>query len=103
MIDLLLPEFAVVCVSTCKNRLPSEPPKEFCMLSLCIKLFNASTKNCVAATTVEGVAWLVAAAFNIAVSNIKDADSNCPRPEMSTMSKLLVSVVADVLNTGATG
>ena len=47
----------VVCVfSICVNRLPSDPPSELCKLSLCRKPLNASTNNCVAATTVEKLA-----------------------------------------------
>ena len=104
MTDLLLPELAVVCASNIFiNRLPSGPPDEFCTLSLCIKLLNASTKSCVAATTVGKLAWLASAAFNIPVSNIRDAESSCPRAEISTISILLVSIVADVLNKVALG
>ena len=101
MIDFPLSELAVVCeFSICVNRLLSDPPSELCKLSLCKKLLNASTKNCVAATTVEKLAWLVAAAFNIPVSNIDDAESNCPRPEIST---LLTAVVADGVYKKVTG
>jgi len=104
MIDFPSSEPAVVCVfSICMNRLPIDPPDELCRLSLCRKLLNASTKNCVAATTVAKLAWLVAAASDMPLSNINDAESNCPRPEISTISILLAVVVADGLNKKVTG
>ena len=89
----------VVCVfSICVNRLPNDPPSELCKLSLCRKPLNASTNNCVAVTSVEKLASPAAAAFNIPVSNIEDAESSCPNPEILTISVLLALVVAEGSN-----
>lgn len=103
MIDCPSTEFAPARVfNNCINRLPIDPPDGLCKLSLCRKLLNAST-NCVTAAIVEKLSWLAAASLKMSLSNNNDAESNCPRPEISTMSTLLVAIVAGGLNKKETG
>ena len=66
----------------CVNRLLSEPTVGLCRLSLCRKLFRASTKYCVATAT-------VAKSFVVAASNRVEAESSLHAAEMSTVSVAL--------------